>query len=136
MPLTPQTAAALERGGLSVGAYPTKTYFMNLDPANIRGFADGLASMRQVVYLTLNTERFVYLAFSGNYGLELRDLFGMPLSYVMPELQRRVAEALTWDSRIRAVDGFTFEPNGHSLRVTFTVHTDFGDLDAEKEVTV
>jgi hypothetical protein len=116
--------------------YPTKTYHMDLEAGRIVGFSDSLESIRQVIYLILNTERSTYLAYSNNYGVELVDLIGMQTTYVLAELERRITEALTWDSRISSVDGFEFEVNGSAVHVTFTVHTDFGDIDAESEVTI
>ena len=58
------------------------------------------------------------------------------MSYVMAELERRITEALTWDSRIESVDNFEFEADGRSVHVSFTVHTDFGEIDSESEVEV
>ena len=54
----------------------------------------------------------------------------------MAELERRITEALTWDSRIESVDNFEFEADGRSVHVSFTVHTDFGEIDSESEVEV
>ena len=76
------------------------------------------------------------MVFSDNYGIELADLYGEPMSYVMAELERRIIEALTWDSRIESVDNFEFEVNGRNVHVTFTVHTNFGEVDSESEVEV
>ena len=46
--------------------------------------------------------------YSWDYGVELADLFGEPVSYVCPELERRITEALLQDGRIEGVDGFSF----------------------------
>ncbi|RKJ76112.1 DUF2634 domain-containing protein [Butyricicoccus sp. 1XD8-22] len=75
------------------------------------------------------------MIYSWNYGIELADLFGMLVSYVCPELERRIIEALTQDSRIQSVTDFTFEsPKRNVLHTTFTVHTIFGDFQAERTV--
>ena len=58
------------------------------------------------------------------------------MTYVLPELERRIKEALEWDSRIDSVDNFEFEVNGTSIHATFTVHTIFGDIEAERTVNV
>lgn len=126
----------LENEDLEVTTYPTKTYYMDLEKNRIIGFSDDLESMKQVIYLALNTERSTYLAFSDDYGVELADLVGMPLSYIMAEAERRIIEALTWDTRIESVDGFEFENAGRTVHITFTVHTNFGDIDAESEVEI
>ena len=137
MALTPETEDnVLEEEDLELITYPTKTYNMELEEGRIRGFSDDLESMKQVIFLALNTERSTYLAFSDNYGVELADLYGEPMSYVMAELERRITEALTWDSRIESVDNFEFDVNGRSVHTQFTVHTEFGEIESESEVEV
>ena len=116
---------------------PAHTYRMLLDQALVRGYTDQLEAMKQAVYKILFTERYGYLIYSGNYGIELRDLFGQPVSYVCPELERRITEALTWDDRIESVTDFQFEfPKKGVVHVSFTVHTVFGDIKAERGVNV
>ena len=136
MALTPEIENNVLQEDLELITYPTKTYNMELEKGRIRGFSDNLESMKQVIFLALNTERSTYLAYSNNYGVELVDLYGKPMSYVMAELERRITEALTWDSRIESVDNFEFEVDGRSVHVSFTVHTDFGEIDSESEVEV
>ncbi len=114
--------------------FPSKTYAMDLANGRIRGFTDGQEAMRQAIYKVLSTERFTYGAYSDNYGVELYDLIGMPTSYVLAEIKRCITEALTWDSRIRSVDSFSFETDGGKVHCTFVVHTIYGDIDAEKVV--
>lgn len=81
------------------------------------------------------TERYQYIMYSWNYGIELLDLFGEPVTYVCPELKRRISEALLCDDRIRNVDHFEFSyPQKGVIHVSFTVHTLYGDVDVEKEV--
>jgi len=117
---------------------PTKTYKMDLQTGrNIRGYTDELKAMEQAIYKILNTERYQYVIYSWNYGIELLDLFGMPISYVCPELERRIIEALTHDTRIKSVTDFTFDsPKRGVLCTTFTAHTIFGDVRAEKAVNI
>lgn len=122
--------------------YPSKNYKMELPDGErvidgrIRGFCDELEAMEQVIYKIINTERSTYQAYSDNYGIELVDLFGMPVSYCIPELERRIKEALTWDSRIDTVDNFNFEVKDSKIIVQFTAHTIFGDLNAERAVNI
>jgi hypothetical protein len=94
----------------------------------------GLEAVRQTVWLILNIERCRYIIYSWNYGIELEDLFGAQVSFVRPELERRIKEALIQDSRITAVDGFSFERRGKTLHCTFTVHTIFGSFRGERNV--
>ncbi|MDR0294325.1 MAG: DUF2634 domain-containing protein [Oscillospiraceae bacterium] len=112
---------------------PGETWRLGEDSV-LSGRVDGLEALKQAVRLALGTERYQYPIYSWNYGAELRDLFGMPFSFVRPELQRRVRDALSRDGRITGVDGFCFENRGKALRCTFTVHTIFGPFGAEKTV--
>jgi len=114
---------------------PSKTYKMDLEGNHTKGYTDGLEAMKQVVFKILNTERYRYPMYSWNYGVELMDLFGEPVSWVCPELQRRITEALTWDSRITAVTDFIFDlSKKHVVSVSFVVHTVFGDFEEERMV--
>jgi hypothetical protein len=113
---------------------PSKTYKMHLDESIILGYADKLDAMVQVIFSILNTERYQYVIYSWNYGIELVDLYGQPVSYVIPELKRRITEALTWDERIIGVDNFSFDVDKGKITCNFTVHTIFGDIETEKVV--
>lgn len=115
---------------------PTKTFKLNIPSNTIIGFTDGLEAMKQAIYLILNIERYEYLIYSWNYGIELNDLYGQPIPFVLPELKRRITEALVQDSRILGVDNFSFETNKGKVHATFTVNTIYGDVEAEKVVNL
>ena len=100
-----------------ISIYPSKTYFMNLEKYRIVGTVDGIESIPQAIFKILYTERSTYLAYSDNYGIELMDLYGMPTTYILPELERRIKEALEWDSRIESVDNFEFELKGSNSKL-------------------
>jgi hypothetical protein len=69
--------------------------------------------------------------------VEIDDLFGMPLPYVVPEVDRRIKEALLMDDRISAVGNFTFElPKKGTLHVTFIVTTIYGDITINQDMEV
>lgn len=132
--MIPSTTAFLEQD-FEITEQPTHTYKMNLESNLIRGYTDGQKAMKQAIYKILNTERYQYVMYSWNYGIELLDLYGEPVSYVCPELERRITEALTWDDRIQTVDNFEFNISKKGeILVTFTAHTVFGDVVAEKVV--
>lgn len=116
---------------------PTNTYKMNMQLNLIRGYTDGIEAMKQAIYKILLTERFQYIMYSGNYGIETLDLYGQPISYVCPELERRISEALLWDNRIQSVTDFDFDTSKKGIiHVSFTAHTVFGEIQAEKEVNI
>lgn len=116
---------------------PSRTYKMFLEQEVINGFTDGLDAVKQTIYMILNTERYQYIIYSWNYGIELIDLFGEPITYICPELERRITEALTQDERILSVDAFSFDVSVKGkVHVTFTAHTVFGEVDSEKVVNI
>lgn len=140
MALLPDTATD-ESGAISVAMTPTqpnKTYKMMIDTDRIQGtITDDLEVVKQAIYKIINTERYKFLIYSWNYGIELEDLFGKPIPYVLPEIPRRIKEALTQDDRIKDVLGFdlTYNRKGDVL-AKFTVVTIYGNLEIEKVVNV
>lgn len=120
---------------LEVETQPSQNYKMNINEHNIKGRCDELDAMIQVIYKILNTERYEHIIYSWDYGIETVDLFGEPVSYVCPEIQRRIEEALLQDDRIDSVDDFEFDTSEKGIvKVTFTVHTIYGDAESEKVV--
>lgn len=137
MALLPEEENKFLNAEFNIVPYPSKTYKMNLIEKRINGgYADELAAVSQMIYCALNTERSTYIAYTDSYGVEFVDLFGKPVSYVLPELERRITDAIIFDSRIEAVDNFEFEVMGAAVRVTFIVHTIYGDIPIEKEVNI
>lgn len=113
----------------------TKTYAMQLDGDRIRGKTDERKAIEQAIYKILLTERYQYLIYSWNYGIELKDLFGKPIPYCCVELERRIKEALLQDTRITNVYNFEFEnPKFETVLVKFTADTIFGKVNITKEV--
>ena len=133
--MIPSTSGAILTD-LTVEKQPTKTYKLDVQNNIVNGFCDGIESMKQTVYKILNTERYSNIMYSWNYGIELLDLFGEPIDYVVTELKRRITEALLQDDRILSVDEFDYKTDRRSVSMTFTVHTIFGDVQSEREVNV
>ena len=92
--------------------------------------------MTHAVYKILNTERFECLLYSDHYGVELRELIGQDVVYVIPELEDRIKEALLVDDRIEDVTDFSFAHRGGSVIAAFTVKTVFGAFNEKVEVEI
>jgi phage baseplate assembly protein W len=126
---------------VTIGTQPSYTYSVNYDDASggdgqIHGFCDKLAAVKQAIFKILNTERYAYVIYSWNYGIELADLIGKPIPFIYAETQRRITEALTNDDRIKSVANFSFSHSGGDVAVTFDVHTIYGTINSvTKEVT-
>lgn len=102
----------------------------------INGYIDDIEAVVQAIYLILSTERYQYIIYSWDYGVELIDLFGKPMPYVMSEIPRRITEALTQDDRIIDATDFEFKQQGKQLLVTFTAVTNVGNISTEMEVEI
>lgn len=116
---------------------PSKTYRMRIADERVKSTVDNVDAIAQACYKILNTERYQYVIYSWNYGIELKDLFGKPIPYVYSELPRRIREALLQDDRIASVGDFELSSTGGDVLAKFTVTTTDGDsLDLEKGVTI
>lgn len=114
----------------------SKTYILDGEKRIVYGNCDGIEAVKQAIHLTLNIERYEHIIYSWDYGIETLDLIGREISYVLPELKRRVTEALTQDSRILSVDAFNIVAKKGKVQVTFVVKTIYGNIDAMKEVSI
>lgn len=133
--MTPNTNNILQ-SNLEVAEQPNKTYYLDIENNTIKGYCDGIEAMKQAIYCILNTERFEHLIYSWNFGIELKNLIGESSTYVVPELQRVITEALVQDDRIEEVNNFDFEINKNKITVTFNVMTTVGEITIEKVVNV
>lgn len=56
------------------------TWKLNNESMTMEGTIDGIDSVKQAVFCILNTERYEYLIYDWNYGIELAELLGEPIS--------------------------------------------------------
>ncbi len=122
-------------------SYPNETYKIEHSEQSppedrINGNTDDLLALQQSIYLILGTERYEHIIYSWDYGVELLDLIGKPIPYVMAVIPRRITEALTQDDRIEDVTDFEFERNKQKLHVTFVVKSILGDIPVSTEVDI
>lgn len=113
---------------------PSKTFKLIHDKNRLVGFTDEREALKQAIFLMLSIERFDHVIYSWNYGVEFRDLFGMPTSYVASEVKRRIRECLLQDDRINEVDSFVINTNKNKVHVQYIAHTIYGEINGEKEV--
>lgn len=111
---------------------PSKTF--QIKENRIIGICDKLDALKQSIDLILSIERYKYPIYSWNYGIELNDLYGEHISYIIPELERRIKESLLQDDRIKYVDNFNFKITKNTVYTTFLVHSIYGDISVEKEI--
>ncbi|RHK04818.1 DUF2634 domain-containing protein [Enterococcus casseliflavus] len=114
---------------------PSRTY--RLQNGRIAGWIDELAAMRQAIEKVLHTERFTWLIYTDNYGVELKNLLGEELDLVMAEMERIVREALSVDERIIEIENFQVtQESRDTLLVSFFVTTIFGSIQMGQEVGI
>lgn len=116
---------------------PSRTYKVDFANGRISGFVDESEAMQQAIYKILQTERFDYLIYSWNYGVEMKALFGKSYPVVESEVKRVIKEALIADSRITDVVDFKVtRVDKRTVAVSFTALTIFGEINIETEVNV
>jgi hypothetical protein len=115
---------------------PSHTFYLDIDKNIVFGFTDNIDAMKQAIYLILETERYQYVIFSWNYGIELLDLFGKQMTFVLPEIKRRVTEALLQDTRVQRLEDFDFQVDRNKVLTTFTAVTIFGNIRIERVVMI
>lgn len=118
-----------------ITAQPSKTWIIDRDAMQVSRMDEGLEAVRQSVEIALNVERYRWTIYNANFGSELDGLAGEDEAYIIAELPRMVEDALSPDSRVIAVDNYVFTRlDSTSMRVTFTVHTVYGDIQEGVEV--
>ena len=124
-------------GNIAVEKQPSLSYKMRLEKERIERTVDGIEAVKQMIYKTLMTDRYKFEIYDWNYGVELDDLLGKPKEFVKAELPRRIEDALIADDRVNEVTDFEFtDIDKTALAVKLTVKTIFGDIEAEKEVSI
>ena len=134
--MTPIQEVELDMATIEKKTIPSLTWKINEERAEERGTVDELEAMKQAVRKILQTERYRYAIYDWNYGIELEKLYGKNVTYVIPELKKRIEDALLADDRVTAVTDFSFMQEKGSVTAEFMVHTIFGEITAERTVDI
>ena len=119
------------------GEYATRTYKLNFATNRISGMIDGKEAVLQAVVKIMSTERYAYVIYSSQYGVELEALIGRDIGLVKADLQRRIEEALLVDDRILSISNFIIsQQNVDTLTVEFLVNTVYGQIQISTGVVV
>ncbi len=136
MALLPDTGTEIT-STISAASQTNKTYCMMIEDEKVIGSTDDIAAIEQAIYKILNTERYKYVIYSWNYGVELADLFGKPIPWVFSELPRRIREALVQDDRINDVTDIDLSHDGKgNVLIKFSAVTTAGVIQSEKVVKI
>ena len=113
---------------------PSRTYAIDFEKGRIYGFVDGIAAVRQAIMKILQTERFAYLIYSWDYGVEMNSVLGKRYQTVESEIKRIVREAMLQDSRITEINDTAIQMSGkRSIKISITVQTIYGETSMEVE---
>ena len=134
--MTPIQEVELDMATIEKKTIPSLTWKINEERAEVRGTVDELEAMKQAVRKILQTERYRYAIYDWNYGIELEELYGKNVTYVIPEMKKRIEDALLADDRVTAVTDFSFMQEKGSVTAEFMVHTIFGEITAERTVDI
>lgn len=156
MKITPQISNELTNT-TETQSIPSKTYRLQTEKASvlvedieqstvdikieeidrIKGFVDGREAVRQAIYHILMTERYAYLIYDNNYGIELNQYIGQGFDYLVSTIEETLRDAILQDLRMTEVnvDNIYKYENDIAL-VEFTVDSIYGDLQMEVFINV
>src|SRR5690625_2988823 len=116
---------------------PSKTYRLDRRTGRVRRTIDGEDALRQMIWTTLETDRYRHLIYGAIYGSELRQLITDDLTpeLLRTEIPRVIREALLVDDRSSAVTKFEMSSERDAYFIRFNVEaTDGWRMDYEMEV--
>lgn len=123
---------------VEVTYYSSKDVQMvNVNSDRIVGYADGLEAVKQSIFHILNVERYAYIIYNNNYGVELEQYIGADINYIEATIENTLKEALTYDLRIKDVKVQSVTQITHDIvLVNFICYTIYGDLVMEVNINV
>jgi len=122
---------------LEVVTQPSRTYKLDFDRKRITGKIDNMDSIIQLVMKILYTERYAYVIYSSQYGVELDRLIGEEYDFIVSDLERTITEALLADDRILSITDFKTEQTGlDTMIVSFMVNSSEGSTNFSTEVEI
>jgi hypothetical protein len=114
----------------------SRTYKIDFSSGRVGGFIDETDAMKQAIIKILQSERFLYLIYSWNYGIEMNAIVGKSYQVIASEIKRILREALLEDRRITDVYDVSYKQiDKRTLSVEFTASTVFGEVSIETEVS-
>jgi phage baseplate assembly protein W len=116
---------------------PSRTYHLDLDRKRVTSMIDGREAIIQAVRKILYTERYAYVIYSSQYGVELDRLIGQEYDFIISDIKRTLTEALLMDNRIISLENFEMEKTGlDTMEVNFLVNSIEGEINFSTEVRI
>lgn len=124
-------------GALRVENQTSRTYKLDLEKKRIVGKIDNEDAILQLVLKILHTERYAYVIYSQNYGIELDRLIGQDYNFIVSDIERTMTDALLADDRILSITDFKTEQDTiDTMSVSFTVNSIIGQATIKTEVNI
>lgn len=100
------------------------------DEAGKHIMVEGNEAVKVWIYKALKTERYAYLAYSWQYGIELMPFIGKVMSVQerYSELKRVIVECLMVNPYIQSIDSITFSSKGTRVTCDVTLTTVYGEV--------
>ena len=122
---------------LEIENQPSRTYKLDFERKRIGGMIDNEQAIMQMVMKILYTERYAYVIYSSQYGVELDRMIGQDYDFIVSDLERTITEALTADDRIIDITDFQINKIGiDKMEVSFTVNSTVGSANINTEVII
>ncbi len=122
---------------LEVVTQPSLTYRLDFERKRIGSKIDNEEAIMQMVMKILYTERYAYVIYSSQYGVELDRLIGQEYDFIVSDLERTITEALLADDRIISITDFVTEQVGiDRMTASFTVNSVIGSTNISTEVKI
>lgn len=116
---------------------PSRTYHLDLVRKRVTSMIDGQDAIIQAVRKILYTERYAYVIYSSQYGVELDRLIGQEYDFIVSDVKRTLTEALLVDNRIISLENFEMEKTGlNTMEVNFSVNSIEGEINFNTEVKI
>lgn len=135
MEVLPESSIPLS-GGVEFVSQPSRTWRLNRTTGRIEGTCDGYEAVKQAVEIILNVERYRWQIYQPTSGMQWDGLLGQDTGYVAAELHRRLQDALLADDRVTGLNNYSYQINGQTMTVSFTVSTVYGDVRTGTEVMI
>lgn len=122
---------------LEIENQPSLTYKLDFERKRIGGMIDNEQAIMQMVMKILYTERYAYVIYSSQYGVELDRMIGQDYNFIVSDLERTITEALTADDRVIDITDFQINKIGiDKMEVSFTVNSVVGSANINTEVII
>lgn len=96
--MIPQIENSIINETIDIIKYPSKTY--KCSETHIIGKIDDLEAIKQAVGHILSVERYAYIIYDDNYGVELEKYIGQNYEFLESTIEDTLKEALLQDDRI------------------------------------